>query len=109
MYDSVRGIVFTIEIAVVLLSIISLTTLIAWSGRLKSEFLLGSIAWFAALVVTISIFNPFLFIDLFGAGGQGEVMMVTIPVTLLGAPGVCVVIGLVLMKFVDRRLAGQGE
>jgi hypothetical protein len=82
--------------------------LAGWSGRLRSNFLLGSIAWFAALVVTISIFNPLLFVHLF-IGRQGEAMMVTLPFTLLGAPGDCVVIWLVLMKLVDRRIASQGR
>jgi len=67
---------------------------------IKSRMLGQAVSVFGALVTTISLFIPFLFVDLF-AGRSGEAMLATLPLTLLGAP-----LTFFLIVYILRKLGG---
>ena len=101
-HNSALEMISAIEKAAVLLSVLIwiLILLIAvFSKRLENLRILCEIlSVFGALAITIAVFIPFLFIDLF-AGRGGEAMLGTLPITLVGAP-----LWFCLMLYLLRKL-----
>jgi hypothetical protein len=104
MYESLRATVFETERVAAVLSVFLLVGLVVLSGKSRGVFLLGGVAVLAAVALTTTIFDPFLFIDIY-TGGNGEAMLGTLPLTLVGAPGTCLLIWFLLMKLINFRIA----
>jgi hypothetical protein len=102
-HNSASGFISAIEAAAVIVSISSWILVAVYSKRLRTKSVVASgiLNVFGALATTLSVFIPFLFVDLF-TGGSGEAMLATLPMTLIGAP-----IGFFIFLFVLRRVAAR--